>query len=321
MVSPFKGVFPDYIETLIMKTAIARIIISLCVFFSFLSVSFAQGEAFYNLYAQDGTEWSIGMRSSVSPPWNVDEIFYLKLSGSEVIESNTYYRLIEIDGFGGEYICDHAFLRLDQDSVLYLRDEEGDEEKLFDYSLNIEDTVRYFDFSVHAGDIFYWDEIEINDSTLCVLQDISYLSLNGEDRIVWEVTGGRWVQSIGSDTWMWDVYQTLTGYTTDLLCAFLDGQELYHNPDFEFCDCVTDVNIDANEDKISIFPNPTNRDFILDVKNADLIGVSFLIFNSIGLEVQSGLIDFGKNEICLNGFPKGVYYLKVSNEVYKIVKD
>ncbi len=277
-------------------------------------------EAFYDLYAQNGTEWSIGMRSSVSPPWSVEEIYYLKLWGYEVINNNTYYKLIETDGFGGVKIDDYAYLRLDEDSVLYLRDNDGNEEKIFDYSLEVGDTVRYFDFSVHAGDIMYWDEIEMNDSTLCVLQDVSYMSLNGEDKKVWEVTGGRWVQSIGSDTWMWDIYQTLVGYSTDLLCVFLNGVEIYHNPDFEYCDSTTNMNFIDKKNGIRIYPNPAYSYIILEVNNSDFVGKSFTIYNSIGMEVKKGRINSNKNKIDMTGVQKGIYFLKINNEVHKIVK-
>ncbi|MEA3447587.1 MAG: T9SS type A sorting domain-containing protein [Bacteroidota bacterium] len=276
-------------------------------------------EAFYNLYARSGTEWSIGMRSSESPPGSVEEIYYLKLWGPfyDNNEQKTYHRIMQLDGFGGEFIQDYAYLRMDnEDSVLYLRDTDGNEEKIFDYSLEVGDTVRYFDFSVHAGDIMYWED----DSILCELEDMSTMSLNEEDKTVWEVTGGRWVQSIGSDTWMWDIYQTLTGYSTNLLCVFLNDEELYHNPDFEYCDSTTNMNFIDKKIGIRVYPNPTNSDIIIEMNNPDFVGKSFTIYNSIGMEVKKGSLNANKNKINMTGVQKGIYFLKINNEVHKIVK-
>ncbi len=75
---------------------------------------------------------------------------------------------------------------------------------------------------------------------------------------------------------------------------------------------------------ISIFPNPTNGVFTLDISNSTgIIGID--IYNVIGAKVKSQKISAGKNEINLNDQSNGVYLIYVTENnktihVSKVVK-
>ena len=68
--------------------------------------------------------------------------------------------------------------------------------------------------------------------------------------------------------------------------------------------------------KTSVFPNPASE-FITIRKNDCLGSSSFVIYNSLGKIVQTGLLNLIENNVILNHAP-GIYYLKIEDDTIKI---
>jgi photosystem II stability/assembly factor-like uncharacterized protein len=68
--------------------------------------------------------------------------------------------------------------------------------------------------------------------------------------------------------------------------------------------------------KTSVFPNPASE-FITIRKNDYLGSSSFVIYNSLGKIVQTGLLNLSENNVILNHAP-GIYYLKIEDDTVKI---
>lgn len=73
-----------------------------------------------------------------------------------------------------------------------------------------------------------------------------------------------------------------------------------------------------NDDVMSVYPNPSNGEFIIEVAKAD---VKLVIFNNLGQNVASyEFTDAAKHKINLSGLPVGVYYLSVNGRFQKASK-
>jgi len=275
---------------------------------------------FYDLFAKEGTEWSIGETSSVSPPWTVDEVYYLRLQGEEIIEDNLYHKLVKINGLNGNEIGVFEYLRIDQDSVLYLRDLNGEEEKIFDYSLCIGDTLILDSvFFVYRGNILYFNDWVFPDM---IIEDTSYINLSDTIAKSWIFCGyEEWTSLIGSKRNMLDVYQLyvdFVGYTTSLLCVFFNGEKIYQNPYFDFCDDTFIGNLNTNPE-LFLYPNPTGK-YLRIKTNSNTFKSNYKIINQLGEVVGCGRIEENIQTINIENIDAGYYFLKTQNKVYKFVK-
>ena len=86
-----------------------------------------------------------------------------------------------------------------------------------------------------------------------------------------------------------------------------------------FSDCTPVSNIVYQSfDKIKVFPNPTNSKITVTGRSAQTIQYS--IFNLFGKQVLSGLKTSETLQINLSELSQQVYFLKIDNKVFKIIK-
>jgi pimeloyl-ACP methyl ester carboxylesterase len=67
---------------------------------------------------------------------------------------------------------------------------------------------------------------------------------------------------------------------------------------------------------LSLYPNPTNSTVFLPVKRA----VDYQVFSSMGTLVLKGKLTADKNHIDVSQLPASIYYVRVKNETFKIIK-
>lgn len=295
-------------KELIMKKSIYKssIFLLLCMFL--FNISYAQ-EIFYDLFALEGTEWSIGETSSGSSPYSVDVFHYIRLQGEELINDTLYHKIISIDDFNGSEINIYYYLRMDTDSSLYLRDTYGNEEMIFDYSLLTGESF-YVNFWVYRGQIFY----DVSEPVNIFIESKSIEDFNGISRTVWNLSfSGNWIQGLGSNSNMLDVFQIplgYTGYSTNSLCAYFNGTQIYSNPDFNFCD---DTGIKTMELKqINISPNPFSSN--INISFPELLDTEIKIFDITGNLIFSTYKNQIDLTIDLHGLNPGIYFLKIESK-------
>lgn len=87
-----------------------------------------------------------------------------------------------------------------------------------------------------------------------------------------------------------------------------------------FSDCAPVSNIVYSSfNKLKVFPNPTNSN--ITVTGGANKTIQYSIFNLLGKQVLSGLKTSKDLQINLSGLSSQVYFLKIDNEVFKIIKN
>lgn len=212
-----------------------------------------------SLFAEEGTEWSVGIFSQY--PHSPYRMAFIKLEGDTVINEITYNILWYNDYHFSESDLGEisAFVRVDEDSVLYIRSLANVEKILFDYRLLIGEWASlnacFFSW-MNPEDINYY-EVTAN---VCDLASIAYF---GQMRKTWELCeeeypGAVWIQGVGPISgilWSNIGLTSWVGSYTQLLCAHFNGEQIYQNPEHDYCelfhaDYYDRVELLANENTI-----------------------------------------------------------------------
>ncbi len=114
-----------------------------------------------------------------------------------------------IDGFGGNEINTYYYLRMEDDSTLYLRDTFNVEKVLFDYSLLSGDSL-FIDYDFYKGKIYNgWGSVYlfineiVTESFEGISRKVWYLNNNW---LIWDSWTINWVQGIGSTLQLYDFF-------------------------------------------------------------------------------------------------------------------
>ncbi|MFW5793829.1 MAG: T9SS type A sorting domain-containing protein [Bacteroidota bacterium] len=287
--------------------------------------SYSQEETFYTLFAEEGTEWSIGVFSESNPlPY---DMVYLKLSGDTTINDTIYHCIRKLDGIHGQIIGSAGFVRLTEDSLLFYRcteENEGyfsdkNEGLIFDYKLNLNDTISLN--PVISGNILPLSECEPGTQPASIT-DTCYKNINGIMKKSYFISNGAypqwgtwWTEGLGSHSGMWTIHLNLSGWTggsQQLFCAWLNGVKIYDNPDYGYCEY---TNMSENKSKdFSIFPSPCSEKFHLSISKSD-VGKRMVIYTVFGEIVLDKRIKNKEMEISVGHLKPGIYTVNIENKI------
>lgn len=80
----------------------------------------------------------------------------------------------------------------------------------------------------------------------------------------------------------------------------------------EIITTVTSIYKNSKELEVSLFPNPVNESFIIEVNKA--IASHFEVINAQGMRVLSGKINQDRTTVNLSGFPSGLFFVRIVGE-------
>ena len=69
---------------------------------------------------------------------------------------------------------------------------------------------------------------------------------------------------------------------------------------------------------MTIYPNPTQSHINLSLNYS--IDVHYKLFSPLGQQLMDGIITSSNQEIDISHLPSNIYFLKVDNQVFKILK-
>lgn len=258
----------------------------------------------YYPIVQENNEWNV-LKVAPTPgvPW--DSAYWTmtyKFYGDTIISNQTYKKVYKSEeeipvnwGYEGG-------IREEEQKVWYLLRYQSEETLIYDFTLNIGDTVT----------ILGWEPM--------VVDSISYININGEDRkqiyfapLIYFME--HWIEGIGSNFGILQSGSSLVvGWYTRFLCMSEDGELIYMNPNYSSCYLVS-TNIEEFQiSRIQVYPNPT-RDKII-IENSENVNIESISLIDLNGRV---LLNFEKyiKEIDLSGFSKGIYLLKLTygNEI------
>jgi polyhydroxybutyrate depolymerase len=69
---------------------------------------------------------------------------------------------------------------------------------------------------------------------------------------------------------------------------------------------------------VSIYPNPTQSKINLSLNYSK--EVHYKLFSTLGKQLMTGTITSGNEEIDISHLPSNIYFLKVGNQIHKVLK-
>ena len=75
---------------------------------------------------------------------------------------------------------------------------------------------------------------------------------------------------------------------------------------------------DFENNQVTIYPNPTQSHINLSLNYS--IDVHYKLFSPLGQQLMDGIITSSNQEIDISHLPSNIYFLKVDNQVFKILK-
>ena len=234
------------------------------------------------------------------------------------------------------------------DNIYYTNRTSKKEFLLYDFSLNLGDTVSVanFDEAENDGFIRYVKfkrvetiGIDITNNTFVTLHDNDsiFVLANGEQRKrilmenISETLFQSWIEGIGSSDGPFNHYNNFSFelFTIKRLLCFNENEEcLYKQSSFDYDeddDCFTnyypDNVVENNENDIMIYPNPTD-DFI-NIENPSGSEYSIDIYNDKGQKLISQSSS-GISNINISDLPCGLYIITINsnykNYNFKLIK-
>ncbi len=269
--------------------------------------------------------------------WNVigDNDFSLEkyririgLSGDTVIGSNTYAKVYWLYDStlihpNSEYF---GALREDSNKHVFIKIKGQQEVLLYDFSVNIGDTIWYtlgaclgsdtigFDAGPHNHYkvVLGIDSVMIYNNTF--RKRISLLSSN--------FNTDKWIEGIGSIFWAGLLNPLISNYILNgdgynFVCFKQDEEVLYlNNPycNYCFCQLVSDIqNIENQVLDVSCYPNPLNENSVICFSNNYCEIFNLKIYTSVGTLIKE-IASITNNKVPLNceDFPQGIYIFELT---------
>jgi hypothetical protein len=227
------------------------------------------------------------------------------------------------------------------DNIYYTNRTSKKEFLLYDFSLNLGDTVSVanFDEAENDGFIRYVKfkrvetiGIDITNNTFVTLHDNDsiFVLANGEQRKrilmenISETLFQSWIEGIGSSDGPFNHYNNFSFelFTIKRLLCYNENDEcLYNQSSFDYDeddDCFTnyypDNVVEINENDIMIYPNPATTNVEISYTLPEgMTSATLVMTNTLGVNVMTAHLDGdnGKTTLSLEELPSGIYFYTI----------
>ena len=261
----------------------------------------------YKPLVEDGKQWNVLFSYPWSPPepqHKYTDIY--KIEGDTLLDGVTYKVMYATrnENLTGWNLW--GFIRETEDGQVFSRrPSTSDEQLLYDFSMEVGDTICMCDY-------------EFYECCMVVIEKGETI-VNGEPRqqIVLEYPWGNgegevWIEGIGS---LYGIINSgslfLMGGSTNLLCYYEDGDLIWQNttPGYNECYIINpndpqSIEEDETSLSVSVYPNPSKGE--VTIEGVEVVEIK--VYNSLGQVVKTFQ---GSNEINVSGLPEGVYLLRI----------
>lgn len=261
----------------------------------------------YYPIVQENNEWNV-LKVFPTPgnPWDSSHLtMTYKFYGDTIISNQVYKKVFKSEAeipVNWEY---EGGIREEEQKVWYLSRYESEERQLYDFTLEVGDTITFP----------WWDPL--------IVDSISYIDINGEDRkqiyfepLVYFME--HWIEGIGSNLGILESGTSMVvGWYTRFLCMSEDGELIYMNPNYSSCYLVSTGIEETHNTRILIYPNPAIDKIIMEnTDNVEIESISIIDLNG------QNILEFEKdrNELDISGLSSGIYLLKLTYGNETIIK-
>jgi len=291
-----------------MKKALI-IMISICITSNLISQD-------YFKFPTSNALWNFKIAESMSPPYEWTIIDSL---GQNIIIDNQDYVEVYSVGLGNPYVV--GAIRDDTIQKKVYFNDFTTETLLYDFSVNVGDTIFYYE------PFNYYKTVE----------DISYININGQQRKMFHLLNSLygmndyWIEGIGSVyryglLYPLKPYIVLDGstpyfgcFTHDTISYFVDSTCLGDCPCTDWLVEIMENVI--NDSEIVIFPNPTKNSLTIEFVCSKNHYESFEIFSCSGkLLLNQEFFNEKQKTINLEFLSKGTYYIRLNGEERNTMK-
>ena len=263
----------------------------------------------YKPLVEDGKRWNVLFSYPWSPPepqHKYTDIY--KIEGDTLVDGVPYKVMYATrnENLTGWNLW--GFIRETEDGQVFSRrPSTSDEQLLYDFSMEVGDTICMCDYGY--------------DECCMVVIERGETIVNGEPRhqIVLEYPFGNgagevWIEGIGSLYGIIDSGSLfLTGGSTNLLCYYEDDDLIWQNttPGYNECYIINPNDPQSIEEdetflSVSVFPNPTSGKVLVE----GIEPTEVQVYNALGQMVKTIK---NSNEINVAGFSEGVYLLRITD--------
>ncbi len=281
--------------------------IYLILLFTFLTIKVNAQTNLYHPFPESAASWNFHYNLYCNGG-NSDELYSILISGDTIIQSQTYHKLdIPYIKSNNSGICDHKMngyqgaFRQDKVNrkVYFIRPSETTEQLLYDFTLQVGDTVKgvLASFTGYSDTVKSIDSVQVGDTyrKRWIINSCYNINL---------------IEGIGST---YGLINPSPGCATDLMdysltCFQQNSESLY--PDFKTnCDLISSSGpVNMISDQVIVYPNPSdglitielNEEGSYSIQLVDILG-NILLVKEINKQQ--------KTEIC--DTPSGMYFLRI----------
>ena len=252
-----------------------------------------------------------------SSVWSVNIMKYI-IKGDSVYNSKTYKKYYSTSDTNLTVSSLQYFGMVRQDivakRVFGIGPSETIERLIYDFALNVNDTVSVYPIEWCASNFPYKQKIIGKDSILIngsYRQRVfleGYYNSNARDTVIEGIGSYCGPLAIGLNPFcVTDVCSPI------LLCQKQDGILMYQNPVYNKCyydPCPLNVKTQSHNNSVEIYPNPTGS--IMNIKSEKNIEwKKIALLNIFGEEVS--IKQVSSPEIDVSALPNGIYFLKITD--------
>ncbi len=229
----------------------------------------------------------------------------LKKEDTEILNGKNYFKIMRTEESSLASWEEIGHVREEDNRVYYMPSYDTIEFLLYDFTLNIGDTIKlvntiYADTNNREYIVTDIDSIDLTSGKK------KRITLDSEDPEIW-------IEGMGSLRGL--IYSALLiiGGYRELVCYYENENKIYQNPEYDFCFYTPSVVDDKNEQEFLIYSNPSSE--ILTIEG--LTNTQLNIFNLSGSLVFSFNIEYNIQDIDISGLTPGIYVIKViSSKIY-----
>jgi hypothetical protein len=239
---------------------------------------------------------------------------FIRFGNDTTVDANIYKKVLRATHEAPSNWSSYGLIRESAEKKIYYRTDTSNQEYLlYDFSLNINDTVLAVMMgSYNSGlNLFLGSELVFVLSIDSILIGNKYQKQLHMATVCSGVERDQWVEGMGGSAGMLhNDFGYVGGDFYELVCFYQNDSLFYLNPSYAYC-YVKPTSIPENcpENFISISPNPVTDISVVSIKNSSEKSLNLEIFNTSGEKI---IVMDVKDDTYIDrkNFAPGIYFFK-----------